>query len=132
MKYLLDTNTCVAFFQDNKNVVSKIKLVGIDKLQLCSVVKAELWYGACKSGRIEVNQAHLREFFTQISSVPFDDNAVEHYGEIRAFLSKIGKPIGANDFLIAAIALAHDLTVVTHNTREFERVPNLKLEDWLL
>lgn len=131
MKYLLDTNTCIAFLKGNQTVVEKIRLVGIENLLLCSVVKAELWFGACKSERITANQAVLKEFFMQFSSISFDDNAIEHYGDIRALLSKAGKPIGANDFLIAAIARANQLTLVTNNTREFVRVPDLLLEDWL-
>lgn len=131
MRYLLDTNTCIAFLKGNQAVVEKIRTVSIENLLLCSIVKAELWFGACKSDRVTANQAVLREFFTQFSSVPFDDNPIEHYGDIRALLSKAGKPIGANDFLIAAIARANQLTLVTNNTREFIRVPNLLLDDWL-
>ncbi|MEI6746058.1 MAG: type II toxin-antitoxin system VapC family toxin [Methylococcaceae bacterium] len=99
MKYLLDTNTCIAFLKGNQTVVEKIRIVGIENLCLCSIVKAELWFGACKSERVTANQAVLKEFFEQFSSLPFDDNPIEHYGEIRALLSKAGKPIGANDFL---------------------------------
>jgi tRNA(fMet)-specific endonuclease VapC len=131
MKYLLDTNTCIAFLKGNQTVVEKIRTIGIENLCLCSIVKAELWFGACKSQRVTANQAVLKEFFAQFSSLAFDDNSIEHYGEIRALLSKAGKPIGANDFLIAAIAKANQLTLITNNTREFIRVPDLLLEDWL-
>ena len=131
MKYLLDTNTCIAFLKGNQTVVGKIRNVGIENLCLCSIVKAELWFGACKGERVTANQAVLKEFFAQFSSLPFDDNSIEHYGEIRALLSKAGKPIGANDFLIAAIAKVNQLTLVTNNTREFIRIPDLLLEDWL-
>lgn len=131
MKYLLDTNTCIAFLKGNQTVVEKIRTIGIENLCLCSIVKAELWFSACKSQRVTANQAVLKEFFAQFSSLAFDDNSIEHYGEIRALLSKAGKPIGANDFLIAAIAKANQLTLITNNTREFIRVPDLLLEDWL-
>jgi tRNA(fMet)-specific endonuclease VapC len=131
MKYLLDTNTCIAFLKGNQTVVEKIRTIGIENLCLCSIVKAELWFGACKSQRVTANQAVLKEFFAQFSSLAFDDNSIEHYGEIRALLSKAGKPIGANDFLIAAIAKANQLTLITNNTREFIRVPDLLLEDWI-
>lgn len=131
MRYLLDTNTCIAFLKNNAQVVSHIQCVGIDHLCLCSVVKAELWFGACKSERVQDNQQKLRAFFEVFDSLPFDDLAVEYYGDIRAKLSKIGTPIGANDLLIAAIAKAHQVTLVTHNTREFERVGDLFLADWL-
>ena len=114
MKYLLDTNTCIAFLKGNQTVVEKIRTIGIENLCLCSIVKAELWFGACKSQRVTANQAVLKEFFAQFSSLAFDDNSIEHYGEIRALLSKAGKPIGANDFLIAAIAKANQMTLVTN------------------
>ncbi|MCB1190451.1 MAG: type II toxin-antitoxin system VapC family toxin [Leptospiraceae bacterium] len=131
MKYLLDTNTCIAFLKNNQNVISKIRVVGIEKLFLCWIVKAELWYGACKSERVTANKAILKEFFEQFSSIPFDDNTIEHYGEIRAFLTKIGMLIGPNDLLIASIARANGITLVSHNTAEFTRVPDLLIEDWL-
>ena len=131
MRYLLDTNACIAFFKNNLKVVSKIEKVGLENILLCSPVKAELWYGACKSERIATNQALLRDFFMQLNSLPFDDNVIEHYGEIRAILTKASTPIGANDLLIAAIAKAHQVTVVTNNLREFLRGPHLQVEDWL-
>ncbi len=131
MKYLLDTNTCIAFLKSNQAATTKIRSIGIEKLLLCSVVKVELWFSACKSERIAANQNVLNEFFMQFSSIPFDDKAIGHYGEIRALLTKIGKPIGANDLLIAAIAKANQLTLVTHNTKAFIRAPDLLLDDWL-
>ena len=65
-----------------------------------------------------------------MNSLPFDDDAAEAYGQIRAKLEKIGKPIGPNDFLIAAIAVANDVRLVTHNTGEFSRVQGLRIVDW--
>jgi tRNA(fMet)-specific endonuclease VapC len=131
MLYLLDSNICIAFLKNNSLVVEKIRAVSIENLLLCSPVKAELWYGACKSERIATNQIVLKEFFAQFASVPFNDDVIEQYGEIRAFLAKSGQLIGANDLLIAAIATTHRLILVTNNTREFARVPHLTVEDWL-
>lgn len=88
MNYLLDTNTCIAFFKNHPSVTAKIEEIGNNSLLLCAPVKAELWYGACKSARVAANQAVLRDFFTQLKSLPFADEAVAHYGEIRAFLAK--------------------------------------------
>ncbi len=132
MKYLLDSNICIAFFKNHSLVVEKIRAMGIENLLLCSPVKAELWYGACKSDRKTANQMVLKEFFRQLPSLAFDDDVIESYGEIRAFLAKSGKLIGANDLLIASIAVQHQVVLVTHNTREFERVPNLIIEDWMV
>ena len=132
MQYLLDTNTCIAFLKGNQKVVDKIRIIGIEHLLLCSVVKAELWFGACKSERVLGNQAVLKEFFMQFSSLSFDDDSIQYYGEIRALLSKSGKPIGANDLLIAAVAKTNQVILVTNNTKEFMRVPDLLIEDWLI
>ncbi len=131
MSYLLDTNTCIGFFKNHPLITAKIEEKGLSYLLLCAPVKAELWYGACKSARISANQAVLRDFFAQLRSLPFCDEAVVHYGEIRAFLAKAGVPIGPNDLLIAAISKAHNLTLVTHNTGEFSRVQGILVEDWL-
>jgi len=95
-------------------------------------VKAELRYGAEKSTRRELTLQKLEVFFARFCSLPFDDAAAQAYGTVRAELARRGRPIGPNDTLIAAIALAHDLVLVTHNTEEFRRVPGLTLEDWQL
>lgn len=97
---------------------------------LCSVVKAELPHGARRSDGVAENLSQLTRFFEPFASLAFDDRAAEHYGLIRADLERAGNLIGPNDLLIAAIALAHDLTLVTANTGEFCRVAGLKVEDW--
>jgi tRNA(fMet)-specific endonuclease VapC len=99
-------------------------------LLLCSVVKAELFYGAMKSANPEKTLAKQQRFINRFTSLPFDDKAVETYGRIRAQLEKLGTPIGPNDLLIAAIAVANHVTLVTHNTREFSRIEGLEIEDW--
>ena len=82
------------------------------------------------SARVAENLSLLGAFFAPLISLPFDDACAEHYGVLRASLAAAGRPIGPNDLLIAATALAHDLILVSHNVREFSRVANLKLEDW--
>ena len=97
---------------------------------VCSVVKAELYYGANRSSRKPETLAALEEFLSLLTSLPFDDNAARIYGKIRAELSSRGRPIGPNDLMIASIALANKVALVTHNTREFGRVDGLQIEDW--
>ncbi|MCK6557067.1 PIN domain-containing protein [Candidatus Binatia bacterium] len=97
---------------------------------LCAPVKAELWFGACKSQRVAENQDRLRQFFDDLPSLPFDDTAAERCGEIRATLAAQGKPVGPYDLQIAAIAVSGSLTVVTANVGEFSRVPGLAVEKW--
>jgi tRNA(fMet)-specific endonuclease VapC len=94
------------------------------------VTKAELVFGAYHSARPAENLRILQAFFAPYRSLAFDDIGVEHYGRIRAELQRQGTPIGANDLFIAAIALAHQATLVTANTREFGRVAGLIYENW--
>jgi tRNA(fMet)-specific endonuclease VapC len=128
---LLDTNVCVAYLNGaDLGVRDRLLALSPADVLLCSVVKAELLYGARKSRRVDANLANLALFFAALESVPFDDLAAEHYGLMRAQLESIGTPIGANDMMIAATALAVGATLVTRNQREFLRVSGLAVETW--
>ena len=128
--YLLDTNVCVGFLKAQPAITGKLTAVPPNALYLCAVVKAELYYGARASQHIARNLATLQTFFGPYVSLGFDDGCAERYGELRADLRRTGQLIGPNDTMIAATALVHKLTLVTHNTREFSRVLGLRLEDW--
>lgn len=131
MIYLLDTNVCIRLLNDqHPMILQHLRQHSPAHIALCSVVKAELLYGARRSQRVEANLRRLQIFFAPLQSLVFDDHCAEHYGHIQADLLNRGQPIGANDTLIAAIARAHNATLVTHNTREFSRVTGLHLEDW--
>ena len=131
MKYLLDSNTCIQFLNDSHAGVRRQFFLHLPSdLAVCSIVKAELIYGAYRSARVPANLQRLQTFFEPLRSLPFDDACVQTYAQLRAVLAAKGAAIGANDMLIAAIGLTHRLTVVTHNTREFGRIDVLKLEDW--
>ena len=130
-RYLLDTNVCIAWLKNNESVVQRVINAGEGNVWLCTPVKAELWFGAFKSQRIAENKHRLRTFFNNLPSLAFDDASAEQFGDIRASLARAGTPIGPYDLQISAIALAHSLTLVTHNTREFCRVSGLIVEDWL-
>jgi len=131
MKYLLDTNTCIHLLNaDDEAVTRRYSACQPADIVLCGVVKAELLYGARRSARVEFNLKRLEYFAAPLQSLPFDDRCAHDYGLIRADLATQGKPIGANDLMIAAIARAHDLILVTHNTGEFSRVAGLRIEDW--
>ena len=129
--YLLDTNTCIHFLNgSNAAVARQMRSLPPSSIALCSIVKAELLYGARHSERVEDNLRLLNGFFSPLSSLPFDDRCAEEYGIIRAQLTAQGLIIGPNDLLIAAIARACDATLVTHNTGEFSRITSLRLADW--
>ncbi len=131
MTYLLDTNACIAVLNDsNSGVARKLATIPRHEVALCQIVKAELLYGTYRSSKVDSNLALLGTFFEQLSVLPFDDEATDTYGRVRAKLAVAGELIGPNDLIIAAIAVRHEATLVTHNTREFSRVAGLHLEDW--
>lgn len=131
MNYLLDTNACIELLNERDSLIArKLARVAPQMIVICSVVKAELYHGAYKSNKREANLDLLARFFQRFISLHFDDNAAEQYGRLRTALEKQGALIGPNDLLIASIALANNVTLITHNTNEFSRVPGLQLEDW--
>jgi tRNA(fMet)-specific endonuclease VapC len=131
MKYLLDTNTCIRYLNGRSpEVFQRLNELNEDDVYLCSVVKYELRYGALRSEHVEKTLTEQETFLNRFVSLPFDDAAHVYAAQIRTTLAKVGTPIGPNDVLIAAIALANDLTLVTHNTRDFGRIAELKFEDW--
>ena len=131
MSYLLDTNVCIRFIRGLSPPIAK-KLISINRSEIyvCSIVAGELAYGAYKSQQTESNLQIQAAFLDQFESLSFDDQAAQIFGQIRADLAVRGQPIGPYDLQIAAIALANDLTLVTHNVREFGRIADLKIEDW--
>jgi len=129
--FLLDTNVCIRILnQSNQSIIQQLAQHSPDEIALCSIVKAELIFGARHSRKVEPNLLLLKQFFAPLASLPFDDRCAEEAGLIRADLSAQGKPIGPNDLLIAATARANDAVLVTHNTKEFSRVTGLRLVDW--
>jgi tRNA(fMet)-specific endonuclease VapC len=129
--FLLDTNVCIRILNGSSPpVAARLQATNPAEVRLCSVVKAELLYGARKSKRVDDNLRLLRRFFMPFVSLPFDDRCAEEAGLIRLDLVRSGRPIGPNDLLIAASARAHDLVLVTHNGREFGRIVGLRVEDW--
>ncbi len=130
MAYLLDTNAVIALMKNHPRVVEHIRRTGRPELLICAPVEAELWFGTSKSSRIDENRQHLLTLLEWLPSLPFSSEAARLCGEIRADLARKGTPIGPYDLQIAAIALANDCKLVTHNTGEFLRISGLKLEDW--
>lgn len=130
--YLLDTNVCISFMRnDNQILKNRLMSVNKDNCFLSSITIAELAYGVAKSRYQEKNRQNLVRFYTVIPKVlDFTSEDAEAFGVVRAYLEKEGTPIGLLDLQIASQALTRNLTVVTHNTSEFSRIPGLKVIDW--
>ncbi len=131
MKYLLDSNICIyALNGTHRTVLEKFREHGPQNLGISAVVAAELAFGAENSAR-QANRTALKQFLQTVTVLPWEPSAIWHYARIRKQLKEVGKLISAMDLLIASHALDLDLTLVTNNTREFERVQGLKLENWV-
>jgi tRNA(fMet)-specific endonuclease VapC len=132
MSYFLDTNTCIYFLKKrNQDFLAKFNSINANDIKIPAIVVAELYYGALKSTKIDENIASISKFIALYDVVSFDKKYAEIYGEIRKKMESVGNIIGGNDLLIASTVLASGGILVTHNTKEFNRVENLILEDWL-
>lgn len=131
MRYMLDTNICIYSIKHKPEQVF-LRLQEHEPADICisSVTYAELVHGVEKSQAIEKNRLALALLLSNIEILNFDANAAESYGKIRADLEKQGTPIGPLDMMIAGHAKSLNYTVVTNNTKEFNRVPGLKIENW--
>ncbi len=130
--YLLDTNILIAALKGQDAVKQRLETLPLDSIRLSTVVLGELEFGAEKSAYRERNRARLVSMARQLQLVGVDVATSGQYGLVRAYLERQGTPIGANDTWIAAQALAIKAVLVTDNEREFSRVPNLQIENWLV
>lgn len=131
MKYLLDTNVCITYLRGkNALLLQRVGAHPAIDVAMCSVVAAELWHGAERSKNPIREHARVDAFIAQFVLLTFDESAARNFARIRHHIQSQGQTIGAYDYMIAAIALANNLILVTHNTGEFSRVPDLVLEDW--
>lgn len=129
---MLDTDTCIALIKKQPaTTLRKLRGKAIGQIGISSITLGELAFGAAKSANQDAAYAALAEFLLALEIAPFDNDAAMTYGQVRAALARQGTPIGPLDTLIAAHALTIDAVLVTHNTREFTRVRDLRLEDWL-
>jgi tRNA(fMet)-specific endonuclease VapC len=132
MKYLLDTNICIYIIKRKPpKIFKKIESLRISDVAISSITLAELEYGIYKSTQPEKNTIALTRFLAPISILPFEDTAAKVYGIIRTNLELKGQPIGPYDLLIAAHAHSLGLTLVTNNIKEFKKIKDLKLENWM-
>lgn len=131
MTFLLDTSVCIPLINRTEpRLAERLLREDPSSVVLCSVVKAELYFGARNSMKVAENMDRVDRFCAAFTSLPFDDEAAARYGGVRAQLKREGRPIGANDLLIASIALASNVNLVTRNVEEFQRVPGLAVASW--
>lgn len=132
MKYLLDTNICIYIIKKKpKNVFEKFKQYRVGDIGISAITYSELAYGVANSHDIEKNTMALNEFLGPLEIIDFHAEVAPIYGLIRTHLNRTGKPVGPLDMLIAAHALHLGSILVTNNTDEFSRIPNLRIENWI-
>lgn len=131
--YLLDTNICIYLIKhQHPQVLNRIKSISPDDVFISSITVAELSYGVEKSQRKEQNRSALLKFLSPFKIISFTEIDAAYFGKIRATLEAKGTPIGAYDLQIAAQALSESFILVTNNVREFERIEDLAIENWVL
>ena len=132
MRFLLDTNTCIYIIKRSPaHIYKRFKSLPIGDVGISAVTYCELQFGAANSSKPDENQVALTEFLGPLETLDIPSSAAIAYGEIRAHLQRAGTPIGNYDLLLAAHARHEGLTLVTNNTKEFKRVPGLKIENWI-
>ena len=130
MKYLLDTNICIYFFKGKFDLATKIEKIGIENCAISEITLAELTFGAENSARPKENLAIIDQFVEFVTILPILD-AIPLYAKEKARLRKSGKMISDFDLLIGCTAIANNLIMVTENTREFERIKGITIENWI-
>ena len=128
MKFLLDTNAVIALLKRDARLIARLRQHGPSDFAVPAIAAHELFYGAFKGARVAENLVRVEAI--QLEVLAFDQEDARKAGELRALLARAGTPIGPYDVLIAGQALARDLTLITHNLREFRRVPGLRVEGW--
>ena len=130
IKYMLDTNILIYTIRKRPKKVRDAFKEYSDYLSMSTITLGELIYGAEKSSQPARNLADIEALAARVDVLPFDSQAAQHFGQVRAELAKAGKPIGPYDLMIAGHARSRGLILVTNNLREFKRVPGLRLENW--
>jgi len=132
MKYMLDTNICIYIIKKKPlQVFDRLNKLPLGYVVISAITYAELEYGVEKSSDLDKNRIALLKFTAPLTIVPFSDKAAVTYGQLRAWLEKSGQIIGPMDLLIGAHAKAESLTLVTNNVTEFQRITDLKIENWI-
>lgn len=131
MRYMLDTNICIYIIREKPiKVLKKLRTFNLSDIVISAITHSELEYGVAKSSRRKKNREALIKFLAPLEIIPYDDKAAVNCGQIRTHLEKKGTVIGAMDMLIGAHACSIPVTLVTHNLREFKKIPGLRVDNW--
>jgi tRNA(fMet)-specific endonuclease VapC len=130
MKYLLDTNICIHLFRGKFNLISKFEQIGLSNCAISEITLAELVFGAENSDNPKKNQEIIEKFTSQITILPIFDS-IYLYGKEKARLRKSGIMVSDFDLLIGCTAIENDLIMVTENVKEFERISDIRIENWI-
>jgi tRNA(fMet)-specific endonuclease VapC len=131
MSYLLDTDTCIYWLRGRESVKQTMLAQPWNTLAICVITVAELYFGAYNSTRIEQNLTRAERFMASLAVLSLDAPALKTFGELKSQLRKTGQSVADFDLLIASIALANKRILVTNNTRHYERIPNLQIQNWV-
>jgi tRNA(fMet)-specific endonuclease VapC len=126
--FLLDTDVCIHALRHHAPVLNQLRVLSPDDVAVASMTEAELWYGVWRSRDPAESRRSVAAFLGPLARVPFDSDAAERHAELRFALR--AHPIGERDLIIASVAVAQSLALVTHNIHEFSRVPGLTVDDW--
>jgi tRNA(fMet)-specific endonuclease VapC len=130
MNFVLDTDTCSAHMRRPTKLVHRfIQYTG--QLAISSVTLAELYAGAYKHSRVSRLLALIADLLQEVQVIDFDSACAEKFGQVRGTLLQQGTSFPTTDLMIASAALVHNLTLVTHNTADYQKIPGLRLDDWL-
>jgi len=132
LRYMLDTNICIYVILNRPSGLRERFNELSEQLCISTITLAELHFGVEKSARVTQNRNIVEEFVARLEIQPFSVDAAAHYGQIRAALERAGRPVGLHDMLIGAHARSEGLTLVTNNRREFDRIPGLAVENWVV
>lgn len=130
MKYLLDTDICIYWLKGKSIVRTKVEQVGWSDIAICVITVTELYFGAYNSNKIEQNLKTAENFIQSITVLPLNNDTLRKFGQLKAQLRKVGTPVADFDLLIASVAISKNLILVTNNTRHYQRITGLNLENW--
>lgn len=130
MKYLLDTDICIYWLKGKTTVRARVNQVDWSQIAICTITASELYFGAYNSSKIAQNLRTAENFIQSITVLPLSDDVIKKFGQLKAQLRKAGTPVADFDLLIASVALTENLILVTNNTRHYQRITGLDLDNW--